>query len=297
VDAISLPASSGTPPPTPTDTPAGPTATPTPTTNPAITPTNTPTTSAGQIYLSLSNAGPTTIGTLTGVNDEDVIYYDGSTWSMFFDGSDVDITGELSSFYKVDSDTFLFTLAAATTISPIGAVDNHDIIQFDATSLGSVTAGTFSLYFDGEDVEFADPLEFIDALDVLPDGRLVVSTEGSPIVTGITDGKDEDLLVFTPTTLGTNTSGTWAMYFDGSDVNLNGAPDVDGVDIGPDGRIYLTTHEPFAVSGISGDNEDVFVCIPISLGVTTSCSFEPALYFDGSLWGLAADDVDAIDIP
>ncbi len=50
---------------------------------------------------------------------------------------------------------------------------------------------------------------------VLPDGRLLISTLGNVSVTGAS-GADEDLLVFTPAALGSTTSGTWAMYFDGS---------------------------------------------------------------------------------
>jgi len=51
------------------------------------------------------------------------------------------------------------------------------------------------------------------------------------------------------------------------------------------------------VSGVSGDDEDVFVCTPTSLGLTTACTYSSTLYFDGSTWGLAANDVDAINVP
>lgn len=44
-------------------------------------------------------------------------------------------------------------------------------------------------------------------------------------------------------------------------------------------------------------DEDVFVCTPTSLGSVTACIYSPTLYFDGSTWGLARNDVDAIDLP
>ena len=55
----------------------------------------------------------------------------------------------------------------------------------------------------------------MEAFGLLPDGRLLVSTLGNVSVTGAS-GADEVLLAFTPTALGSTTSGTWAMYWDGS---------------------------------------------------------------------------------
>jgi len=51
------------------------------------------------------------------------------------------------------------------------------------------------------------------------------------------------------------------------------------------------------VIGVSGDDEDVFVCTPTSLGDITAGTYSPTLYFDGSAWGLDANDVEAIDLP
>jgi hypothetical protein len=89
------------------------------------------------------------------------------------------------------------------------------------------------------------------------------------------------------------------MYFDGSDVGLNtsSTEDVDGVDVTDDGAIYLTTLGNFSVNGVSGAMEDIFVCTPTSLGNTTACTFSSALFFDGSIWGLAGNNVDAVGFP
>ena len=110
--------------------------------------------------------------------------------------------------------------------------------------------------------------------------------------------EDEDLLAFTPTSLGTVTAGSWALYFDGSDVGLsNTAEDVDAVAVDASGKLYLSTTGNFAVSGVSGADEDVFLFTPTSLGSTTQGTFAPARFFDGSNYGLAANDVFAIDLP
>jgi hypothetical protein len=281
--------------PTATDTPS-----PTPTLT--LTPTNTntpaPTAPAGPkpLYLSLQNSGPTTVGGLTDVRSGDIIYFDGSAWSMFFDASDVGITGDVNAFEILDANTLFISLASPATIDGIGAVDDHDILQFNATSTGDVTAGTFSLYFDGEDVGLDKNQENISALYVLPSGHLLISTAGQPSVPGVF-GKDEDLLEFTPTSLGANTAGTWTLYLDGSDVALNGGGDPDGVAVAENGDIYLSAEGSFAVAGVAGSDEDVFVCTPLSLGDSTACEFDTELYFDGSAWGLDGDDVDGIDLP
>lgn len=229
--------------------------------------------------------------------DEDVIFYNGASWSMFFDGSDVGVTGELDAFHILDADSILFSLAGSATLSGAGSVQDRDIIRFDATSLGANTAGTFSLYFDGSDVGLGSSDEDIDALSVLPDGRIVISTLGNISVTGAS-GVDKDLLAFTPTSLGTTTTGTWAMYFDGSDVGLTTtAEDIDGATVADNGAIYLSTTGSFAVPGRSGADEDVFICAPTALGSTTACTYSSSLAFDGSVWGLDGNNVDAIELP
>ena len=273
-----------TPTPTNTPTPGGPTATPTNTPTPTLPPSTSP------IVLSLANSGSYTVGTLTGVRDEDIISFDGANWSMLFDGSDVGIAGDVDAFYIVDSDTIRFSLVAAATVGSLGPVDSFDIVQFDGT-LGAATAGAFSLFLDGPTVGLDTSGENIDAIDLLADGRLLVSTSGNAGV--VSGARDEDLLAFTPTT------GTWAMYFDGSAFGLGDTgEDVDGVDVA-NGNIYLTTRDLFAVPGVSGDDEDVFVCTPTPAppGAVTACTYSPTLYFDGSTWGLAANDVDAINLP
>ena len=127
---------------------------------------------------------------------------------------------DLFAFYNLDADTILMSFAHNVTLGGVTYTPT-DIAQFDATSLGTTTAGAFSMYFNGVDVGLSASAENIDALDVLPDGRVLISTTGNPTVTGVTGAADEDILAFTPTTLGTTTSGTWAMYFDGSDVGLS----------------------------------------------------------------------------
>jgi len=267
-----------------------PTATPTNT----FTPTVTPPYSYQPLYLSFT--GSQTIGGVASA-DEDILRFDGQNWSLFFDGSDVGVgSPDLSAFSILDADTILMSFSANVTVNGITATP-QDVLRFDATSLGSVTAGTFSMSFDGSDVSLADATnEKIDSLKLLPDGRLLISTTGNPAVPGVTGSRDEDVLAFTPTSLGTTTSGTWSMYFDGSDVGLSetSGEDIDALDV-VGSNIYLSSQDGFSVNGVSGEDDDVFVCAATSTGDTTGCNYSPSLYFDGSTWGLTANDIDAFN--
>jgi subtilisin family serine protease len=274
-------------PPTPTSTFTSP-----PPTNTPIPPTPTSTLPPAVhdvIYVSSASNG-----TVSGIafQDEDILAYDTSshTWAMYFDASDVGVTGDVDAFSLMPDGSILLSLDAPTTLSGVGAVDDSDIIRFTPTSLGANTAGTFSSYFVGANAGLTTNNEDIDALDFTPDGRLVVSTLGSYSVTGAS-GNDEDLIAL-------NANGTsWSLYFDGSDVGLNEATSeqIDGVWIDPiTNQVYLTTLGAFSVTGLSGNGADIFICTPTSLGTTTACNFSS--YWVGALNGFAGQVMDGMDI-
>jgi hypothetical protein len=206
----------------------------------------------------------------------------------------------IDAFAWLDSDTLLLSVDTdRANILPgmTGPIDDSDIVRFDATSLGGTTAGTFSMYFDGSDVGLTQSAADVDALELLSDGRLVISTTGTVSVSS-PSARDEDLLVFTPTALGQTTVGTFALYFDGSDVGLgDAAEDVDAMSVDSSGTFFLSTADAFAVPGVSGADEDAFVFNPTALGPTTAGTYSQSLFFDGSSFGLAANDVFGIDLP
>jgi sugar lactone lactonase YvrE len=236
------------------------------------------------------------------VANEDIVSYDGAGhFSLAFDGSDVGLAAyRIDGFAWLDSDTLLLSVDTdRTNILPgmTGPIDESDVVRFDASSLGATTAGTFSMYFDGSDVGLTQSAADVDALELLADGRIVISTTGTVSVSGVS-ARDEDLLAFTPASLGQTTAGTFALYFDGSDVGLGENPeDVDAVSVDASGRLLLSTADTFAVPGLGGADEDVFVFNPTQLGPTTAGTYSPSLFFDGSSSGLAANDVFGIDVP
>jgi hypothetical protein len=249
------------------------------------------------LYFSLLNDG--IVGGLS-VANEDVVSYNGTSFSLAFDGSDVGLASRrIDAFGWLNANTLLFSLDTdgATLPGVSGTIDDSDVIRFNATSLGTTTSGSFSMYFDGSDVGLTTSAEDVDAFEALSNGNLIFSTAGSASVTGVSAG-DEDLLQFTPTSLGSTTAGTWTMYFDGSDVGLSASGEnVDAAAVDAAGRIYLSTTGGFSVPGVSGGDEDVFVFNPTTIGASTSGTFSSSLYFDGSAFGLGGNDISAIDLP
>ncbi|MEM9775672.1 MAG: choice-of-anchor Q domain-containing protein, partial [Chloroflexota bacterium] len=201
------------------------------------------------VYLSSTSAG--VVGSVS-FTDEDIIAFDPSinTWSRYFDGSDVGLGGnpslDVDAFTLLDDGSILLSFAGGASIPDVGAIDDSDIIRFVPTKIGPKTEGSFEMYFDGSDVGLDVDKEDIDAVSVLEDGRIVISTLGAVQVLkqfgNTLNALDEDLIVFSPTSLGENTSGYFALYFDGSDIGLNTPQeDVWGVAVGGDqADLFLT---------------------------------------------------------
>lgn len=240
-------------------------------------------------------------GSVGGVSfaDEDIIAYDvdSGTWSMVFDGSDVGLGAvDIDAFALLSDNTILLSFSNSSGNVPgVGTLDDSDVFRFLPTSTGPNTAGSFALIFDGSDVGLTTSGEDVDAIAVSADGNLIVSTAAGFSVNGVS-GKDEDMIEFTATQFGANTSGSWSMFFDGTDVGLGGnsSSDIWGSSLDSNGDIFLTTRDVFSVTGASGDMADIFICTPISLGPQTSCSY--SFYMDGSAIGIGGERLDGIQV-
>ena len=225
-------------------------------------------------------------------------------YELYFDGSDVGLTTsneDIDAFALLPDGSIIVSTVGSFSVPVTGGTlsgNGEDLLRFVPATLGATTSGTWSMYFDGSDVGLSGSAENIDAVSVLADGRVLVSTTGAVSVSGVS-GQDEDLLAFTPTALGSRTSGSWSMYFDGSDVGLstNNGEDVNAIYVregSGNPTLFLSTTGNFAVTGASGANEDAVAFAPTSLGGNTAGTFGPGLAFDGSVYGLAAFNVDGI---
>ena len=155
------------------------------------------------------------------------------------------------------------------------------------SATGNSTTGSWSLFFDGSAVGLVGTTENVDAVGVLPDGRLLLSTSGAYTVPGFS-GRNEDLLAFSTATR------SWTLYFDGQDVGLSGtdSEDVDAVFVGSpevtggNPPLLISTRGQTSISGANGGSEDVLTFRATSLGSTTAGAFDSSLAFDGSVFGL-----------
>jgi hypothetical protein len=243
-----------------------------------------------------------------------VIGTDGSfTYTKYFEGADVGLstTNERIDAFTILADgTILISTAGAfslqTTYSSPGSGSGasitgfgEDLLRFAPLSTGANTAGVWSLYFDGSDVGLSGSAENVDAVSVLADGRLVLSTAGTPSVTGVSGAANSDLLRFTPTQLGATTKGTWAMFFDASDVGLSGSTEnLDAVALGDSGNpnlplIYLSTNGNFSVPGQTGKSNDILRFNPTQLGTTTAGTYT-AVTLRGDSFGLLGQNLTGI---
>jgi len=198
----------------------------------------------GNILLSFTESG--SVAGMTGgpsgttLDDSDIVRFIptslGSTTAgsfvFYFDGSDVGLTTD-----NEDIDAIALTSGGQLVISTVGAVSatgasgaDTDLLLFNATSLGSVTSGSFSIHFDGSDVSLSDNgNEDVDAAAIRPTGAILLSTIGNFAVPGVS-GANEDVLQFTPTTLGSSTSGTYSMHLDLSALGIATSEDVGAVE-------------------------------------------------------------------
>ena len=203
--------------------------------------------------------------------------------------------------------SFVFLAAGLAAAPGAGAVDEASSQQVmymafkSGVSLGGVSAAdedvlgwdgaAYSLVFDGSDVGL-DALE-IDGLDVLSTDQLLISFTTSGSVPGIGTVDDSDIVLFSGS-LGPATSGTFSMYFDGSDVGLTrNGEDIDGLSLLDSGDLLISTKGSFKASGSSGSDEDVFR-FSGSFGSDTAGSF--SVHLDGSDLALTAksEDIDGL---
>ncbi|CUS04885.2 protein of unknown function [Candidatus Promineifilum breve] len=158
--------------------------------------------------------------------------------------------------------------------------EDEDILTYDES------AGTWSLFFDGSDVGLTkadvSAFEFLDNDDILM--SLDKPMKNLPGLLNVT-ADDSDILRFTPTSTGATTAGAFAIWFDGSDVELTkGGEKIDAIAFTPDGDLVLSTGGGASVTGPAGTlkaaDEDLLRFDATQLGATTAGTWN--LYFDSS---------------
>ncbi|BAY25937.1 beta-L-arabinobiosidase [Calothrix sp. NIES-2100] len=186
--------------------------------------------------------------------------------------------------------TSFFSLSGSGTVGGV-AFDDEDILAYNRSTK------SWSMYFDGSDVGLSS--RNVRDFHINPDGSILFSLDGSVTLTGVGKVEKQDIVKFTPTSTGNTTSGSFELYFDGSDVGLSTSDEaIDGIAFTPDGQLVLSTTGKFDVpdnsGNIKGTDKDLIAFNATSFGADTAGTWN--LYFQGSDVGLtkSSEDINGV---
>lgn len=133
-------------------------------------------------------------------------------WQTYIDGDAVGLNsweGLDGLSELLDGSLVISTRRTAHVPGISGNVNPEDLIVLAPTSTGSQTAGTWSRYFDGSDVQLSFASENIDGVSVDSNGSTIhISTVGYFSVPGL-QGFGRDVFTFEAETLGSTTQGEY----------------------------------------------------------------------------------------
>ena len=175
--------------------------------------------SPNQFYVSFSSTN-TNVPGLGNVQDEDVVYYDNGTWSVYFDGTaqglNADGGQDIDAIDIVGGILYFSTRGSSSVPGVAGPYDDADIYSWNGASFARVWDGSVNGLQGGADI---DGLEFVDAT------HFYLSFDSpETAVPGLGNVQDEDVIY--------NSTGIWSVYFDGTAQGLTaGTQDLDAIDI------------------------------------------------------------------
>jgi hypothetical protein len=188
----------------------------------------------------------------------------------------------------VDDEIFFVSSSSGGTVDGINFAD-EDILAYDPAN------NRWSVLIDGSDIGLATT--DIDAFEWIDPTTLLMSFDTPIVLPGIAGTVDDsDIVRFIPNQLGATTSGSFELFFDGSDVGLSSnGEDIDAIGIAADGRLMVSTRGPASVPAASGvisaGDEDVLI-FNGSTGETTTGTWE--LFYDGTNDGLGDDPAEGV---
>ncbi|WP_374687224.1 choice-of-anchor Q domain-containing protein [Promineifilum sp.] len=234
---------------------------------------------------------PATAGSVGGVAfaPADILKFDPATgWSLYFDGSDVGVTKNVTAFEVLGNGRILLSFAANQSIPGVGVFAPQDIARFAPTSTGPNTAGSFQWEFDGSAHGLTTAGEKIDALGDLNDGRLALSTVGAAAVPGpggTLRAQDEDALGLDRAT------SAWSAFFNGTAVPGLAVEDVNALWRDPaTGDLYISIVGGFNLGDVAGNGRDIVKLTPDGSG-----GYTPSLWWDGSAAGFPVN-IDGLEL-
>jgi hypothetical protein len=173
---------------------------------------------ATRFYLSFSSdASVPGLGT---VQDEDIVFFNGSSWSVFFDGTArglTDANEDIDAFSIVGGTIYFSTTGNTNPPNVGGTADDADIYRWNGSS--------FARVWDASQNGLGSSAN-VDGLVVLDATHLYLSFTSSVSLSGVGTATDVDVAYFN--------AGSWSIYFDGDGRGLSSGTndDIDAFDIG-----------------------------------------------------------------
>jgi cysteine-rich repeat protein len=163
-------------------------------------------------------------------------------------------------------------------------VENEDIALCALGSTGDgTTSCTWSVLLDGSAVTLNSSVK---ALDILPNGNLVMAVGGDGSIADLSAIKAKDLALFIPDDPSTlpYASGEWRLFLDGDAVKGSTDGRVwDAVSVLDDGDILVSVSQGGTLGTVTFDNEDILRCHPTTFssgGAITGCDY--SMFLDAS---------------
>ncbi|MBN1392657.1 MAG: PEP-CTERM sorting domain-containing protein [Sedimentisphaerales bacterium] len=153
---------------------------------------------------------------------------------------------------------------------------NGDLVEYDPVS------GKASLFFDEQ---LFSRNEDIDAVDILPNGHIILSTAGSATLGGLSF-LDGDLIEYDPIADVATLFFSEKMFFKNEDI--------DAVDVMPDGSILFSTQNNGQLRGLWFTRKDIVRFYPDDYTGDSSLAGTAVLYFDAGSFKSKKPDFDCI---
>ena len=172
---------------------------------------------ANHFYVSFS--GDVSLPGIGTVQDEDIVYYNAGTWSVYFDGTARGLTAANQDIdaFNISGGILYFSTVGNTNPPGVGGTaDDADIYSWNGSVFARVWDATVAGIASGANVD-----GFVRGVD---NSHFYLSFVDNTTVPGLGTVQDEDVVY--------NNNGTWIVYFDGTGAGLTAAnQDIDAFDI------------------------------------------------------------------
>ena len=206
---------------------------------------------ASRFYLSFTAS--TTLPGVGTVADEDIVFFDGSAWSLWFDGSAHGVGGaiDIGAMSIVGSTLYFSTNNTAIPPGAGGTGDNADVYRWNASAPGN----SYTRVVDASAAPYSLPTNAnIDGLVMFDPTHLYLSFSATnTTVPGLGAVQDEDVVYFN--------NGVWSTYFDGTARGLTTDNlDLDAISFASGAlppapalpQLYFSTLANVSIPGVAG---------------------------------------------